>query len=88
MGLPCLIDKCEADCSGPQADPWDKSLVWDGCPGKAAHRRHDIEGALTVRGLHALGLTQSADTLAAWVVDVWAMIEAEKATLREARRDG
>lgn len=85
MGLPCIVNKCAANCSGPQPDPWDRALVWDECPGKAAFSRPDIDGALTVRGLHSLGLPQSSDTLAAWVIDVWAMIESEKQALREAR---
>lgn len=73
-------------CQGPQADPFDRSLMWDGCPAKAALRRHDIEDAVTLRGLAAMA------PLAGWpagytarTVETWITIEAEKAALREER---
>lgn len=86
MGLPCLVNKCAADCSGPQADPWDPALMWSECPGKAAFKRHDIEGALTVRGMSTMApLTDWPHGYAAWVVETWSTIEAEKQALRETR---
>ena len=86
MGLPCIVGKCAADCKGPQADPWDKTLMWDECPGKAAFKRADIDAALTVKGLAAMGpLSDWPHGYASHVVETWAAIDAEKAALRAER---
>lgn len=86
MGLPCLVNKCAATCTGPQADPWDPALMWPECPGKAAFKRNDVEGALTVRGMSTMApLADWPHGYAAWVVETWSTIEAEKQALRETR---
>lgn len=75
-------------CVGEQRDAW--GVTWPGCPAKCAMERPDIDAALTLRGLSKMA------TLANWprcangrVVEVWTMIDAERAALqaeREARR--
>ena len=90
MGLPCLADKCAAteDCeANTQPDPWDAGLQWRGCPGKRAHERPDINGALTVRALAQLStLSDWPQGYAAWVVTTWTAIESERNRLREGAR--
>lgn len=57
MGLPCLADKCAAleHCEAvEQADPFDGSLKWRGCPGKRAFERRDIRQALFLGNLAAM----------------------------------
>lgn len=70
-------------CQGPQRDPW--GVTWDGCPGKLAMRRPDIDAALTVRGLSSMApLSDWPHGYASHVVETWAAIEAERAALRKA----
>lgn len=71
-------------CVGPQKDPW--GVEWPGCPAKCAMQRPDIDAALTLRGLSKMA------TLANWprcangrVVEVWTMIDAERAALQQER---
>lgn len=72
-------------CQGPQRDPWDASLTWDGCPAKVAMRRPDIDAALTVRGLSSMApLSDWPHGYASHVVETWAAIESEKAAFRKA----
>lgn len=66
-------------CQGPQADPWDKSVTWDGCPAKAAPKHRDVMDTMNVKAL------ASMSPLAGWprgysarIVEVWSEIEREK----------
>lgn len=69
-------------CQGLQRDPWDAALTWDGCPGKLAMRRPDIDAALTVRGLSSMApLSDWPHGYASHVVETWAAIEAERNAL-------
>lgn len=57
MGLPCLDGRCAAQehCeASEQADPFEGSLRWQGCPGKRALERRDIRQALTLRSAAAM----------------------------------
>ena len=86
IGLACVVGKCDADCKGPQPDPWDRSLMWPECPGRAAFKRADIDAAMTVRGLASLGFTVRARDYASHVIETMGIIESERAALREARQ--
>ncbi len=84
------LEAAATGCDGEQPDPWNATLKWQGCPAKRAMEHPDIDAALTLRGLSKMA------TLANWprcangrVVEVWTMIDAERAALqteREARR--
>lgn len=76
-------------CRGPQPDPWDKALTWPECPAKAVARRADITDALTLKTL--AGMSPLADWPSGYVarhVEIWRMIDNERAALREAARNG
>lgn len=58
LGLPCLAGECatpEHCASEEQADPWDRTVKWRGCPGKGAFARPEIKAALMLRALSAIG---------------------------------
>ena len=80
----CDIERADlevdaAGCMGPQADPFDRSLTWDECPAKAAHKRSDIEGALMLRGLASMAPLQDWPRgYTARVVEAWVAIEAAR----------
>lgn len=38
-------------CGGDTPDPFDRELIWKGCPGQEAYQHPDIADALMVRGL-------------------------------------
>lgn len=58
IGLPCLAgqcatpDHCETEA---QADPWDRTLQWRGCPGKRAFQRPEVKAALLLCAMSSLG---------------------------------
>lgn len=74
-------------CQGPQPDPWDKSLTWPECPVQATFKRHDIDDYLLVKSLAAMSpLKDWPDGYAAHVADTWAMVDHERALMRDQRR--
>lgn len=76
------LDLAAKGCSGPQPDPFDKSLTWNGCPAKAVAQRPDIDGAVTLRALASMApLRDFPDGYNARVVDTWSAIESERAKL-------
>lgn len=75
-------------CDGETRDPWDSALTWPECPAQAAGKRPDIRDARMLAGLASM--SPLADWPHGWtarVVDTWALIEVERAELREAMRD-
>ncbi len=67
-------------CQGPQVDPFDSAVTWDGCPAKAAPAQRDVAAAMTVKAL------ASMSPLAGWprgytarIVETWSEIERARA---------
>ena len=83
------LDLVEAStgCDGEQPDPWEPSVMWQGCPAKAALARDDIEAAMMMRGLAAMSpLAGWPAGIASRVVETWSCIEGERAALRDEAR--
>lgn len=70
-------------CTGAQSDPWDKELMWSGCPGREAYKHRDVADTLSIKTLAAMGpLSGWPERYAARIPQTWADIEGERAAGR------
>lgn len=77
-----LLEASVAECEHEHADPWDATLTWPGCPGRAAFGRYDIGVVADLRQMAALSpLAGWPDGYASWVGELWALVESERARI-------
>lgn len=81
------LEMIASACGGETPDPFDRDLIWKGCPGQEAYRHPDVADALMVRGLGTMSpIANWPRGIAARVTDTMIAIEQWRGDFERQRR--